>query len=425
MKSTLLKKQKKLRSVYLDHAAATPIDPLVVQAMKPWLTGHFANPSPLYSTAVEARRALDSARQTIATVLDAQPDTIIFTSSGTESANLAILGVARCYTLKTKKTGHIITTSIEHHAVLAPIEQLEKEGWKVTYLPVDSSGRVSVQDAKNALRKDTVLISIMYANNEIGTIEPIVEIGKELLKWRKTHGTAYPYFHTDACQAAAYLDLSVDRLHVDLLTMNGSKLYGPKGVGILYKRRGTPIEPIIYGGGQEFGLRSGTENVPGIVAMAKAIELVSKYQGKEIQKIEQLRNYFWKNIQEKIPDVMLNGPDIASSSSHKQPHALIRKMKQVRLPNNLSVTFRGVTAESLILYLDAIGIQCSSGSACTTNNDEVSHVLAACGMTVDNIQSTVRFTLGTGTTKKDIDYVMKFLPIIVQNSRRVRDLEQC
>ncbi len=403
------KKPQKNRFVYLDYAAATPLDQRVLSAMRPFLGWGFANPSGLSAASVRVRRAIDTARESLGSVMGTPPDMIIFTSGGTESCNLAILGTA------VSSYGHIITTCIEHPAVLEPIRQLEKKGWTVTYLPVDEYGRVKVDDVQKAIQKNTVLVSIMYANNEIGTIQPIAEIGREILKWRKRHKTPYPYFHTDACQAAGYLDLFVDRLHVDLLSANGSKVYGPKGIGMLYKRRGVPIEPMISGGGQEFGLRSGTENVAGIIGLAEALKLVTKKQATALGgvpsaggktrnlKLGNLRDYFGREIQKKIPEIKFNGHPVD------------------RLPNHLSVTFRGVEAEALVLYLDAYGIVAASGAACASVLDETSHVLRACGMSEKDARSTVRFTLGRQTKKEDIAYVMRYLPGVVKELRGLRD----
>ena len=400
---------KQARSVYLDHAAATPLDPRVMAAMRPWLTRNCANPSALYAPAVEARAAIEEARKNVADVLFAQPDTIIFTSGGTESVNLALQGVTRKHENK-KTRKHIVSTVVEHTAVSQTLKEFEKQGLQVTYLQVDREGRIDLEDFKKALRKDTILVSVQYANNEVGTIQPIAEIGREILKWRKAHRTAYnlynsttlqpPFFHTDACQAAAYLDLNVEKLHVDLMSLNGSKIYGPKGVGVLYKRRGVDIEPLMYGGGQEFGLRSGTENVPGILGFAKALELAEKWRNEEIKKLRGLRDYFWRRLQKSVAGVKLNGPPLGNSEF-------------CRLPNNLNLQIAGIDAEAMIIYLDAAGIQCSSQSACSTDSDEVSHVLLACGVSAQAAKESMRFTLGKETTKKDIDYVLKCLPKVI------------
>lgn len=395
-------KPKKLRAVYLDHAAATPLDRQVLLALQPFLTKEFANPSGLSTASIRVRQAVDDARASIADILRTQPDTIVFTSGGTESCNLGILGVAKSYALSAKRSGHIVTTQIEHHAVLGPVKKLEEDGWKVTRLPVDRSGRVNAEHVRSALRKDTALVSIMYANNEMGTVQPIAEIGREILRWRKERETPYPYFHTDACQAAGFLELHVDRLHIDLLSVNGSKMYGPKGVGFLYKRRSVSLEPLMYGGGQEAGLRSGTEHVSGIVGIAKALTIANQRSRITNHELKKLRDNFWGEIQKKIPDVAINGS------------------KEERLPNNLSVTFRGVEAEALVLYLNAYGIVVASGAACASITDETSHVLRACGVSEEDARSTVRFTLGRETKKEDIAYVMRYLPDVVKELRLLK-----
>ncbi len=416
-----MKKLKKItphKIVYLDHAASTPVDPVVFAAMKPWLTTQFANPSALYGSAIDARNAVEQSRDTVARLISTTADTIYFTSGGTESANMAIRGVADEYFRIHNTRGHIITTAIEHHAVLHPIQELEKEGWVVTYLPVNHEGIVAVQDVVKHVRKDTVLVSVMYANNEIGTIEPIASLGKELLKWRKKNNTVYPFFYTDACQAALYLDLHVDRLHVDLMTLNGSKLYGPKGVGVLYRRRHVPLKPLTYGGGQEMGVRSGTENVPAIVGFAKAFERTIRVQQKQTQRALELQQYFLKTLQKHIPTYVLNGPAITHS---KKTRGVAKETLQ-RLPNNIHITIPGVEAEVLILYLDAVGVCCSSGSACTTDSDEVSHVLLACGKTDAEAKSAVRFTIGKETTKNDIMFVVKYLSLLIKKLHLINSI---
>ncbi|MBI4992770.1 MAG: cysteine desulfurase [Candidatus Magasanikbacteria bacterium] len=404
------RKPIKKRLVYLDHAATTPVDLAVKKAMDPYFCEHYANPSGLYASSREVNYALNDARRKVAGILQALPDNIIFTGGGSESDNLAIFGAAHKQSKHGKPFGsaqgkHIITTKIEHHAVLLPMEQLQKEGFEVTFLAVDEQGRVTAEQIKKALRPDTILISIMYANNEIGTIEPIAEIGREILKWRKQNNTVYPFFHTDACQAAGALDLNVEKLHVDLMTLNGSKIYGPKGVGILFKRRGVEIKPLVLGGGQEMRLRSGTENVPGIVGTAKALDNAQKNSKKENLRLRKLRDYFWQEIQNKIKKVRLNGPELGDET--------------VRLPNNLNVSILDVEGEALLLYLDEYGIMCSTGSACTSQSLEPSHVLTACGLPYEYAHGSLRFTLGKSTIKQDIDYVMKYLPGIVERLREV------
>lgn len=396
----MLPKPKKIREVYLDHAATTPVDEAVFKAMRPYFTEKYGNPSSLYKLGREAGAALSDCRRETAKILRALPENIIFTGSGTESDNLAIFGAAKAH----EKAGkHIISTPIEHHAVIHPLEHLQKEGWEITYLKVDSDGLIDLKDLEKAIRPDTVLVSIMYANNEIGTVQPLADIGRLILKYRKEHGTAYPFFHTDACQAGGFLDLDVEKLHVDLFTLNGSKIYGPKGTGLLYVRRGVKLSPIIFGGGQEKKLRSGTENVAGIVGLAEALKLAQKNRVKESARLEKLTKYFWKIIQEKIPKVKLNGPEIGEK----------------RLPNNLNVTFMDVEGEAMLLYLDEYGIMCSTGSACTSESLEPSYVLRALGLPYEYAHGSLRFSLGHSNTKEDIDYVMKYLPLIVNQLREM------
>lgn len=399
------KKLKKNKVVYLDNAAATPLDISIAKKMNKVAEANYYNPSALYSQAVQARKIIDDARAKVASVLFTQPYSIIFTGSGTESVNMAILGVAR----KNKQNGnHVITTKIEHHAVLHSMKQLENEGFEVTYLDVNKFGQIDLGEFKKALKKETILVSIMYANNEIGTILPIADVGREILKWRKTNNSVYPYFHSDACQAAGYLDLNVEKSHVDLLSLNGSKIYGPKGTGLLFVKKGVKIEPIIYGGGQEFALRPGTENVAGIYGFAEALDMAEKNRKTLPAHISDIRDYFYEKIKSDVKNIALVGEDIKSPN---------------RLPNNLNIVFKGVDAESLILYLDHYGIVCSSGSACSTDSDELSHVLLSCGVNNTDATSAIRFTLGKHTTKQDIDYVMKFLPNVVEELRRINSIK--
>lgn len=399
----MIPKPKKIKEVYLDHAATTYTDPQVLKAMLPFFTKKFGNPSSLYHKGIEAKKALNEARHTVAKAIGGLAENIIFTAGGSESDNLAIFGIAKAHEAKGK---HIITSAIEHHAVLHPIQSLEKQGFKVTYLPVDEHGLVNLQTLKKAIQPDTILISIMYANNEVGAIEPISEIGKEILKYRKENNTAYPYFHTDACQAAEYLPLDVEKLHVDLMTINGSKIYGPKGSCILYVRRGVNIKPMILGGGQERHLRAGTENIPGIIGFAKALEIAVKNSPKETDRLTKLSAYFFKELENKIPKIKLNGPALGGN----------------HLPNNLNIAFEGIEGEALLLYLDEYGIMCASGSACTSESVEPSHVLLAMGLSPKLAQSSIRFTLGRDTTKAEIDHVMKYLPAIIQELREINQI---
>jgi len=408
----------KKRTIYLDHAAATPLDTKVLLAMRPYLSSHYGNPSSLHHKGVEARGAVEAARKTIADVINARPEEIVFTSGGTEACNLAILGAlttpprmhsAPLLDKEGMKPGHIITSMIEHHAVLEPIKLLKKLGWKITYLPVDVEGFISVDDLKKAIRKDTVLVSVMYANNEIGSIQPIAEIGKLLNRINqlriKDKGLRI-LLHTDACQAAGALDLNVNKLQVDLMSVSASKIYGPKGVGFLYARRGTSIAPIIHGGGQERGMRSGTENVAGIVGMAKAMELAqSKNNNKNQNKrLAGLRDYCIKQVKKVFPKALLNGPGKKFQISNFK-----FQNQERRLPNNINFTFPGVEGEALMLYLDAQGICVSTGSACATGTTDASHVLTALGRTQSQAKGSIRLTLGKQTKKSDLDYFIKVL----------------
>ncbi len=385
-----------MKRIYLDHAATTYLDDQVKKAMEPYWQKNFGNASSIYKEGCDARNALTASRKNIASLIAAGPDEIIFTNGGTESDNLAIFGVAKLF-----KKGHIITTRIEHHAVLNPCEVLEKEGFRVTYLNVDEKGIVDLKEFKKALRKDTILVSIMYANNEIGTIQPIKEAAKIIRDFRKRNNSSTPFFHTDAVQAAGYLDMNVQKLGVDLMTVNASKIYGPKGIGFLYIRRGIKLAPVLYGGGQERGLRPGTENIPGIVGLSNAFEISQKTREKESKQLIALCDYLIRNILKKIPDSVLNGHPV------------------LRLPNNVNITIRDIEGESLVLYLDAAGIACSTGSACTSQNLEGSHVIAALGKQKEEAHCSIRLTLGRKTGKTDIDYVLKVLPAIVKKLRSI------
>lgn len=418
---------KPQKTIYLDHAATTPIDECVLAAMLPYMKEQYGNPSALYKKGVETKQAIESARKQVADVLFTQPDTITFTGSATESNNMALFGVARAHAGHGK---HIITTKVEHEAIIEPCKQLEAEGFEVTCLEVDETGQIDMQALKDAIRPDTILISIMYANNEVGTVYPIAEIGKYLLRHRKKNNTVYPLLHTDACQAVNYLDMSVERLHVDLLTLNASKIYGPKGVGALFVRRGVELHPIIFGGGQENGMRSGTENVPAIVGLGEAIEITELMKESEVARLNELQVYFWNRLKDVFGDgVVLNGASIchperatsdegSSASTDVKASSgsltFVRDDKVERLPNNINVSFPGYEGETIVLYLDAKGICASTGSACTTDNDTVSHVLASMHVGKERKQSAIRFTLGRSTTKKDIDRVVVALQDIFE-----------
>jgi cysteine desulfurase len=399
----------KIRDVYLDHAATTYLDPRVVKAMAPYWEDNFGNPSALYRTGRRATKALNDARATFARILNCQTTEIIFTAGGTESDNLAILGVCKAWEeaelskmrrtitdgsepVLTKKR-HIVTSAIEHHAVLYTCQYLEKDGYEVSYVPVNDQGIVELESVKAALRDDTLLVSIMYANNEIGTIQPIAEIA-EICKEKKI------YFHTDACQAAGALSLDTQELGVNLMTINASKIYGPKGVGLLYIKQGTRIKPLIYGGGQEKNIRSGTENTPGIMGFAKALELVHYEKEAESKRLIEMRDYFIAELL-KLPKVRLNGHPTK------------------RLPNNINVSILDIEGEAFILYMDEYGVSCATGSACDSATLDPSHVILALGVPYEFAHSSIRFTLGKRTTKNDIDYTMEYLVPVVEKLRKI------
>ncbi|PIT87834.1 MAG: cysteine desulfurase NifS [Candidatus Magasanikbacteria bacterium CG10_big_fil_rev_8_21_14_0_10_40_10] len=396
----MLPKPKTKRHVYLDHAATTYMDKRVLEAMRSFFIKNYGNPSSIYTLGRQASQYLNQARKKIANLINTRPLQIVFTAGGTESDNMAIYGVAYEHQNQGR---HIVSIAIEHHAVLNPLQDLAKQGWEITYVKIDKYGRVDPKDVAKAIRPDTVLVSIMYANNEIGAIEPIAQIGREILKYRKQHSSVYPFFHTDACQAAGYLDMDVEKLHVDLMTVNGSKIYGPKGAGFLYIRQGIKIKPLILGGSQERKLRAGTENVPAIMGLARAFELAQAGRIKNSAKIAKLRDYLWQKIRTQIKGIKLNGPDLGAD----------------RLPNNLNVSFNDVEGEAMLLYLDEYGIMCSTGSACNSDSLDPSHVLTAIGLPYELAHGSLRFSLGAVNTKADIDYTMKYLPLIINQLREI------
>ena len=370
------------------------MDKRVKKAMELYWTENFGNPNALYKEGLIARNAVETAREDIAKILGARAKEIIFTNGGTESDNLAIFGVVKNF-----KNGHIITTKFEHHAVLNSCKHLEKEGFEVTYLDVSKEGVVKPEDVKRALRPETILVSIMYANNEIGTVQPIREIAKVIRDFKKKNKSNFPLFHTDACQAPGYLDINVERLGVDLMTINGSKIYGPKGIGLLYAKNGIKLEPLLYGGEQERKLRPGTENVPAIAGLAEALKIADQDREKESMRLVKLRDYFINRLLGEIPKTVLNGHSAE------------------RLPNNINVSILDAEGESIVLYLDEAGVACSTGSACTSESLEPSHVILAIGKPHAYAHGAMRFSLGRSTTKKDIDYVMKVLPDIIKKLR--------
>jgi cysteine desulfurase len=384
------------RKIYLDHNATTPVHPAVLEAMLPYYKGVFGNASSIHSFGREAKVALEESREKVAKFLNADPLEIYFTSGGTESDNLAVKGVAWA---NKKKGNHIITSRIEHHAVLESCRYLEKEGYEITYLPVDKYGLVDHDELKKSIKKETVLVSIMHANNEVGTIQPLAE----LAGLTKEKGV---YFHTDAVQSTGKLKIDVNELNVDMLSLSAHKFYGPKGVGALYIRRGVRLTPLAHGGHHEKSRRAGTENVPGIVGLAKALDVAHADMQEEEKRLKNLTETFFKKVTERIPDVFMNGHPV------------------LRIPNTMNVSFKGVEGESIILNLDLKGIGVASGSACTSGSLEPSHVLSAMGVPGDLAQSSLRFSFGRNNTMEDVDYVVEILPEIIAKLRAMSPIYQ-
>lgn len=380
--------------IYLDNAATTAVKPEVVDAMMPYFTEVYSNPSSVYRFAGEAKKTMEDAREQIAGFIGAKAAEIYFTGGGSESDNWAIKSVAENYREKGK---HIITSRIEHHAVLHTCEWLEKKGYEVTYLDVDEDGMISLDELEKAIRPDTILITIMFANNEIGTIEPVKEIGEIARK----HGVL---FHTDAVQAFAHVPVDVEEMNIDLLSASGHKFYGPKGIGFLYIKNGLKISPLLHGGAQERSRRAGTHNVPGIVGMAKAAEIAIADMKGNAEKETEIRDHLIHRIEEEIPYVRVNG--------HREK----------RLPGNVNVCFRFVEGESLLIMLDQKGICASSGSACTSGSLDPSHVLLAIGLPHEIAHGSVRLTLSDNTTMEEADYVVDNLKEIVERMRSMSPL---
>ena len=380
-----------MKQVYLDYSATTPVKEEVVREMLPFFTERYGNPSSLYSVGLDAKAGLDEARARVAGLINAEPKEIFFTSCGTESDNWVLEGTANA--LKNKGR-HIITSRIEHHAILHTCEYLEKLGFEITYLDIDGDGFVSPEALEKAIRKDTILVSIMMVNNEIGTIEPI----KELAAVAKAHGVL---FHTDAVQGLGNVPIDVKDLGVDFLSMSAHKIYGPKGVGALYMRKGVRITNFMHGGAQETKRRAGTENLAGIAGFGKAAELAAANLEQHIEHSTKLRNYFWEQIEANISGVTLNGS------------------REKRHPGNLNVSFDYIEGESILLMLDAFGISISTGSACSSKSLVPSHVLEAIGISITKMNGTVRFTVGDFTTKEDIDYVVETLVKVVARLREL------
>lgn len=380
--------------IYMDNAATTPVRPEVLTAMLPYFTEKFGNPSGIYSVSSESRKAVDKARALIGETIGTTPGNIYFTAGGSESDNWAIKAAAEAYGDKGK---HIITTKIEHHAVLHTCQYLEKCGYEVTYLDVDENGLVDLEQLERAIRPDTILISVMFANNEIGTVEPIAEIGRIA----KEHGVL---FHTDAVQAYARLPIDVDAMHIDMLSASGHKINGPKGIGFLYIRKGVKIRSFVHGGAQERARRAGTENVPGIVGLARAAELAVEHMEECAAKERDVRNHIIARIESEIPYVRLNGD------------------RERRLPNNVNFCFRFIEGESLLILLDGKGICASSGSACTSGSLDPSHVLLAIGLPHEIAHGSLRLTISEDTTMEDADFVVDNLKEIVAHLREMSPL---
>ncbi len=385
-----------MRRIYLDHAATTPTHPEVVKAMLPYFADAFGNPSSIYSLGQKAKAAVEEAREKIAALIGARDEEIVFTSGGTEADNFAIKGIAYA---NEHKGNHIITSHIEHHAVLETCKFLEKQGFKVTCLSVDKCGLIDPEDVKRAITDKTILISVMHANNEVGTIEPIAEIG-EIAREKGI------YFHTDAVQTVGHISVKVEELGVDLLAMSAHKLYGPKGVGALYIRKGTRVTPFMHGGGQERGRRASTENVPGIVGVGKAVEIAQEEMGEEAQRLASFRDRLIRGLFERIDRIRLNGHPLQ------------------RLPNNVNVSIEFVEGESMLLNLDLDGVAASTGSACSSSSLKPSHVLLALGLSPEQAHGSLRFSLGRGTAEEDIEHVLKILPSIVSRLRSMSPLSK-
>jgi len=383
-----------MQRIYLDHAATTPTHPEVVKAMLPFFSDTFGNPSSIYSYGQEAKGAVEEARTRVAELIGARDEEIVFTSGGTEADNFALKGVVYA---NEHKGSHVITSSIEHHAVLETCKSLERSGFKITCLPVDKYGLVDPDDVKKAITSKTILISVMHANNEVGTIEPVEEIGRIARE-------AGICFHTDAVQTAGHIPVNVDKLRVDLLSISGHKFYGPKGVGALYVRKGIKLASFMHGGEQEKRHRAGTENVPAIVGLGKAVELAGQEMGKEAERLTHLRDKLIEGLGEKIDRIRLNGHPTR------------------RLPNNVNVSIDFVEGESMLLNLDLEGICASTGSACSSSNLEPSHVLLALGVPAEQAHCSLRFTLGRENTEADIGRVLEVLPGIVAKLRAMSPL---
>lgn len=380
--------------IYLDHSATSPVDPVVFKAMEPYFVNSYGNASTLYSFGREARKVMEESRKMVASLIGANPDEIIFTSGGTESDNIAIKGTV--YRIK-DKGNHIITSNIEHPAVDETCKYLEKNGFEVTYLPAGEEGIVKVEDLEKAITDKTILITIMHANNEVGTIQPIKEIGKVARKHKI-------YFHTDAVQSVGKIPVDVNELNVDMLSLSAHKLYGPKGIGALYIKKGVRLEPILHGGGHEKGIRPGTENITGIVGLGKACQIAEENLEDTMQYVTSLRNEIIEKVLSEVEESYLNGHPTK------------------RLPNNINFRFTSIEGESLVLHLDSKGIASSTGSACSSKNQEPSHVLTALGLKDVDAYGSLRLTLGKENKKEEIDYIVESVKESVEKLRNLSPL---
>lgn len=383
-----------MKNVYMDYSATTYVKPEVLEEMLPYFTEKFGNPSSFYGISRETKRAIDKAREQVAKALNCLPDEVYFTGGGSEADNWAIKGIASAHK---NKGNHIITTKIEHHAVLHACEYLEKNGFEVTYLDVDDEGLIRLEDLKNAITDKTILVTIMFANNEIGTIEPIKEIG-EICREKKI------YFHTDAVQAVGNIPVDVKELNIDMLSLAGHKIYGPKGIGVLYIKKGIKIDNLIHGGAQERNRRAGTENIASIVGLGKALELATTNLEEHMERLTALREKLIEGLL-KIPYTKLNGP-----------------RGDKRLPGNVNVCFRFIEGESILLSLDFKGVCASSGSACTSGSLDPSHVLLAIGLPHEIAHGSLRLSMGDGSTEEDVDYVLEVVPPIIERLRNMSPL---
>ncbi|HYL86269.1 MAG TPA: cysteine desulfurase NifS [Candidatus Angelobacter sp.] len=383
-----------MNRVYLDYNATTPVEPEVLDAMLPYFSAEFGNAASIHTFGQKARAAVETAREQVAALLGARPQEIVFTSGGTESDNHAIFGIVASSTTTANSRPHVITSFIEHEAVLNACQALEKQGVDVTYLSVDQDGRIDLEQLRRALRPQTVLITIMHANNELGTVEPVEEIGRIAKE-------ADVYFHTDAVQSAGKITVDVNQLHVDLLSVSGHKLYGPKGIGALYVRGGTRVRQLLYGGHHQRGLRPGTENVPGIVGLGKAAEMARKSFAHDARRLSGLRDQLERGLHQRVPDSRVNAGQAP------------------RTPNTTNLVFPGIEGEALLIALDLKGLACSTGAACSSGAVEPSHVLTAIGLPAEEARASLRFSLGRHTGQADIDFALEVVPAAVAQLREL------